>query len=117
MTKTDKEAEVALEKLFAAAKAADPVPSGDLMARIMADAAAVQSQQTQALPVQPAPRRFGEVLSDMFGGWAGASTLVACVGLGLLVGFVSPDTVLSYVPGADDTSLDGAFGLYFDDEL
>jgi hypothetical protein len=117
MTDIDKKSDAALEKFFVVAKAADPVPSGDLMSRIMADAVAVQSQQAQTVTTQPTPRRFGEMLGDMFGGWAGASTLVACVGLGLLVGFVSPETVLSYVPGAADASLDGAFGLYFDDEL
>jgi len=53
----------------------------------------------------------------MFGGWAGVSTLAACVGLGVIIGFVSPDAVMAYVPGAEVALSDEAFGLYFESEL
>jgi hypothetical protein len=115
MNEIDKN-DAVLEQLFEAAKAADPVPSGDLMARIMADAASVQAQPVPVAPL-PVPRGFGQVLSEVFGGWAGASTLAACVGLGLLFGFSSPDTILSFVPGSVAEAADDSFTLYFDTEL
>ncbi|MCO4825564.1 MAG: dihydroorotate dehydrogenase [Amylibacter sp.] len=112
----DKKQDQALDALFAAAKAADPIPSGDLMARIMAGAAG--AQKPAAVPiVAPERRGFGQTLSDVFGGWAGASTLVACVGLGVVVGVVSPDVVLSYLPGAELGLGDDVFGLYYESEL
>lgn len=112
----DKKQDQALDALFVTAKAGDPVPSGDLMARIMADA--VGAQKPTVVPVVAAERRgFGQTLGDVFGGWAGASTLVACVGLGVVVGVVSPDVVLSYLPGVELRLGDDVFGLYFESEL
>ena len=104
------------DALFGAAKSADPVPSADLMARILADARDVQAVPVQSMP-RVAPRRFGDVWADLFGGWAGATALAACVCLGMIVGFTSPDAVLSYVPGADLAALDDGFDLYLESEL
>lgn len=109
--------DAALNAMFTAAKAEDPVPSGDLMARIMADAAAVQTQAAVVSAPIPAPKSIVHILSDAFGGWAGASTLAACVGLGLMVGFTSPETILSFVPGTTAEASEDAFGLYFDTDL
>ncbi|MEJ6708798.1 MAG: dihydroorotate dehydrogenase [Amylibacter sp.] len=116
MDEFDKKQDRTLEVLFAAAKADDPVPSGDLMVRIMADA--IGAQKPTVAPISTPERRgFGQTLSDVFGGWAGATTLVACVGLGVVVGFASPDVVLSYLPGAEFGLGDDVFGLYFESEL
>ncbi len=108
--------EAALDEMFAAARTADPVPSGDLMARILADAKAVQGEVQTSAPVAPERSRW-QGLNEMFGGWAGVSTLAACVGLGVIIGFVSPDAVMAYVPGAEVALSDEAFGLYFESEL
>lgn len=116
MSEMDKYDDAALEQMFAAAKADDPIPSGDLMGRIMADAAAMQARPVAVAPT-PVRRGFGQVLADVFGGWAGASTLAACVGLGLLFGFSSPDTILSFVPGSVAEAAEDSFTLYFDTEL
>nr|WP_323776640.1 hypothetical protein [Amylibacter sp.] len=94
-----------LDLFFDAAKAADPVPKSDLMARVMADAASVQAS-FNAPPVAvsvaaPQPRRgLFAGFAEMIGGWAGASALTACVCVGLVYGFTAPDTVRSYLPEA-----------------
>ena len=116
MDEFGKKQDQALDLLFAAAKADDPIPSADLMARIMADAVDAQKPIVASIAT-PARRGFAQTLSDVFGGWAGASTLVACVGLGVVVGFVSPDVVLSYLPGAELEQSDDLFGLYIESEL
>lgn len=117
MNESEKDNDTALDVMFAAAKAADPVPSGDLMARIMADAASVNIPPHAAAATLSAPKGMLDILSDVFGGWAGASTLAACIGLGLMVGFSSPQTILSYVPGGAVDAGEDVFGLYFDTDL
>ena len=121
MNETDKIDDAALDAFFDVAKSHEPVPSGDLMARIMADVAAVQSQTATVVSAgseaAPTPTGLFQMLSDIFGGWAGASTLAACFGLGLMFGFSSPDTILSYVPALAIEGVEDTFGLYFDAEL
>ncbi len=104
------------DALFGAAKSADPVPSADLMARILADAQHVQDAAVQTVPAV-VPKRSRAVWAELFGGWAGITTLAACACLGMILGFTSPDAVLSYVPGADLASLDDGFDLYLENEL
>lgn len=116
MSQNDTQQNDGFDALFAAAKSADPVPSADLMARILADAKDAQTVPVQSVP-PAAPKRFTDVWADLLGGWAGATALAACVCLGVIVGFTSPDAVLSYVPGADLASLDDGFDLYLESEL
>lgn len=106
-----------LDSFFSAAKGADPVPSADLMARVLADASHIQKERTQQVrrPLNQPKRRF--LLADLFGGWAGVSTLAAGVCLGVFIGLSSPDEIISYVSGLDATLSDDGFGLYFDEEL
>ena len=102
MAQADKsQSDQALELFFDAAKAADPVPKSDLMARVMADAASVQARFNAPPVVAPQARRsLFAGFAEMIGGWAGASALTACVCVGLLYGFTAPDTVRSYLPEA-----------------
>lgn len=106
-----------LAPFFAAARADDPVPSGDLMARIMADAATMQAVPVAVTPLVAPPKSWTQSLYEAFGGWAGASTLAACVGLGLFIGFSSPDIILDLMPGTAAEASDDTLGLYFDTDL
>lgn len=94
---TDKTTEtIELEAFFDAARDADPMPSGALLARIEADALA-------ALPVNPglAEAREPDVkqgiwaqLLDLVGGWTAVSGLAAAAAAGLWIG-VSPPVAVS----------------------
>ena len=118
MSETNKNQDASLDALFKAARQAEPTPSGNLMTRIMADAAEVQdAMQQQSTPDVVPSRGFLQGISDALGGWAGVSTLAACVGLGIVFGFASPDAVMSYVPGAEIDATEELFGLIFESEL
>lgn len=87
-----------LDDLFATARRAEQ-PGDDLVARVLADAAAVQTD----IAAEPARRRSGGgwmrgVLSGI-GGWFGAGSLVAATTAGLLIGVYAPDTVDSVLGG------------------
>ncbi len=94
-----------LDELFARSRDLGPRPSGDLMARVLADAAQVQVQVLRAAP-RPPPRPEplvirpatgpGGWLMDLFGG-AGALAGVLTAGVaGLVLGYVQP-VGLSYL--------------------
>ena len=72
----------ALDALFAEARKAAPVPSDDLMARILADA------ETEAAAREaPAPRpRFWPSLLESLGGWPSLAGLAAAAVTGLWIG-------------------------------
>jgi hypothetical protein len=69
-----------------------PVPS-DLMARVLADAAAAQPRAF--LRAHRARPRLRDVLADLFGGRAGLAGLGLASGLGLFLGFAQPIDLLS----------------------
>ena len=99
-----------LNDLFRQSRSADPVPSVDLMARILADAAHVQAELAENRQHQtPEPSIVGKRLAS-FGGWGGASALTASICLGLFFGIAAPDTVMAYVPGIE-TSTGGDIGF------
>jgi hypothetical protein len=112
MTRNEQNKEdAALDGLFRAAKDHDPVPNGELLRRILADAHLVQA--SFATPIMRKVERVGffATLSEMIGGWAGASALTACVCFGLFLGFNAPDEVLSYAPGMESEIADSGFGF------
>ena len=85
--------DAALDALLA--EAGSDMPDDALMARVLADAAAVQ---TQTQVVTPAPRvaRRGNWLTamvDMVGGWGALGGVTAAGVTGLAVGLYAPHTV------------------------
>ena len=79
--------------LAAAAKDAAQVPSGDLMARVLADAEAMQPQPA-GLAAGPAPRRgmLAGIVSAL-GGWPSLGGLAAATVAGLWIGFSATPTL------------------------
>ena len=84
-----------LEAHFAALKARPEVPTGALMASLVADA--------RAMADRPSPGAF-----SVLGGWLGMGGLAAAAVAGLLVGLADPSAVDALLPG------EGATGLSFD---
>ncbi len=81
-----------LDELFAQARAADVVPSDDLMARVLAEAALVQSETVRVDVRPPAVRRL-TWLHDLIGGWPAWGGVVAAGLTGLWVGVAPPASV------------------------
>ncbi|MEO0486575.1 MAG: dihydroorotate dehydrogenase [Pseudomonadota bacterium] len=116
--------EAELDALFGAATQEAQLPSADMMARILADAATEQSRQA-AQRAAPAPQATPPTLfariHDTLGGWAGLSGLAGAVATGLVIGVATPDTLSTYasavlggdalltdyVPGLDGVAFDG----------
>ncbi|GEM_PF-3664973 len=74
----------------------DVVPGARLLDAIAVDAVRVQAQAVE--PTQPvAPRRGWVNFLSVFGGWQGATGLVACGVFGLLVGLSAPETLNTLV--------------------
>ncbi|MEM9350611.1 MAG: hypothetical protein AAGA47_10135 [Pseudomonadota bacterium] len=112
--------EAELDTLFRASEGEAPLPSGDLITRIMADA---EAEQAVAALASSAPRPSGLAgLREALGGWAGLSGLAGAAAMGLIIGVFPPevlstysDTVLGissatfsdYVPGLGEVQLDG----------
>lgn len=104
MTQRD---ETHLDDLFAEARQVRPVVSVDLMARIMADAAAVQSERTAPIVVAaPEQGGFFAGLWTALGGWGGAGGLAAATMAGLWIGIAPPsglESVSTAVFGQSET--------------
>lgn len=92
-----------LEAFFAAAQDDTPLPSGDFMARIEADALA-------AMPVAPAGAALAPRLPlwsqivGVLGGWQGMTGLAAACAAGVWIGVSPPsavDTLWSLATGAE----------------
>lgn len=79
-----------LDDLFAEARGAE-IPGDDLVARVLADAAAVQAGPA-AVPVASGGGWMAGWLSGI-GGWFGAGGLAAATLAGLLIGVYAPDSV------------------------
>jgi hypothetical protein len=99
--------ETHLDDLFAEARQVRPVVSVDLMARIMADAAAVQSERTAPIVVAaPEQGGFFAGLWTALGGWGGAGGLAAATMAGLWIGIAPPsglESVSTAVFGQSET--------------
>ena len=107
-TETDR----ALVQMFDAGKRDHPMPSSDLMARVLADAAAVQAGFAAKPGYETQRRTLWNKVHEMMGGWPGLSALTASVCVGVFFGFSSPDTVLTYVPGIETELADGSFDFF-----
>lgn len=86
-----------LEALFSDARAQAPAP--DLVARVLADAEAVQAAPV-AVPERPVRARgwLAELVAGL-GGWSVVSGITAAGVAGLAVGLYAPDTVSGWIDG------------------
>ncbi|MGC3939455.1 hypothetical protein ACOTTU_16745 [Roseobacter sp. EG26] len=108
MTPHDDDDMTQVDRLLKAARDGEPdLPSG-LMARVLADADAIQSQP--ARPPMPA-RPLWARLSEALGGWQGMGGLVAATCAGVWIGFSPPASVpdagaliLGYEAGVEESS-------------
>jgi len=73
-----------LEGLFAAARRDAPVASGDLMARVLGDAYAMQPETV--VRIVPVRRAWWRVLLAAVGGWPAVSGLVTATLVGVWIG-------------------------------
>lgn len=83
-----------LEDILALVRDVDR-PSDDLVARVLADAAAVQAAAAAAAPAPGGSRGW----FPTFGGWLGVGGLVAAAATGLFIGVAAPDRVDSAFGG------------------
>jgi hypothetical protein len=86
-----------MDALFAAARGAER-PGDDLVARVLADAAAVQAEAAPKPVTPPRGGRLSGLLSAL-GGWPGLSGVTAAGIAGLALGFWAPDVVDSLSGG------------------
>ena len=83
-----------LDDLFGLAQDNAPAPSDDLMAKIMADAAAVAAHNAPvAAQVAPVSPGFWASVLAMIGGWPAAAGLATAAVTGVMIGVASPDTI------------------------
>lgn len=105
MARNDTDLDAGLVPFFAAAEAeAVPGVPDDLMARILADAAAAQPRPVEAV-VRPAPGLIETFLAAL-GGWPAAAGLAVVAGMGVFVGYSPPDVLTN---AFEATSLLGSF--------
>jgi len=115
MAMTEREDDRVLEPFFAAARARPPEPGPDLLARVLAEAEAVQAarpaavRDTGAAAAGPSGWR---ALIGVLGGWGGAGGLLAAGVAGLWIGFSGIGAL-----GAASTELWGGAGAILDADL
>lgn len=83
-----------LDDMFAEARTDDTAqPSDDFMARMLAEATALQPPAVDLAP-EPAPRRgLLQLIYDTVGGWQGASGLMAATMASVWIGFSGAETL------------------------
>lgn len=105
--------EAELDRLLCAAQFWQPQPSADLMARVLADAAAEQPQPRPLAPARSAApaalpawwQRIGAALAQRFGGGGALAGLGgAALGVGLMIGLMQPAPVMALTTAFFDTS-------------
>jgi len=107
-----------LEVFFAAGRAEAPIPSADLLSRIMADA---QAQSAAPVIIAPRPGLFANLIESI-GGWPTLAGMATAGVFGVWVGFSQPaglDLVAEQMMGTDNSSylvdLLPAFGTEFEE--
>lgn len=103
-----------LSALLDMAAAQQPVPPDDLMARVLADAQALQPAPVAVAPSVPA-RRGWESFVEMIGGWPGIGGLATAGVAGLWIGFAPPvslETLAAEILGT--TEVINLLGTSFD---
>lgn len=115
------------EDLFAQARSAGPVPSSDLMARVMSDAVQMQPAPATLAPVRAQARKPGFIaqLMEALGGWPALAGLTTATVAGVWIGISPPDTLgdpLANLLSAETTttaylSFDGGFDFTAGEDL
>lgn len=82
-----------LDSFFAAAREEEPMPSGDFMARIEADALAYLPDPGGVSEVRPS---LWQQLMQAIGGAPGAAGLAAACAMGIWIGVAPPETLTDY---------------------
>lgn len=83
-----------LDALFEAARAHSPAPSEAFLARVVADAAAVDAARRQSAAqaaAQPGARRGLRDRLQAIGGWPALAGLATATVAGLWIGYAAPD--------------------------
>ena len=88
-----------LDALFATARGADVQPSDALMARVLADAAAVQPKAVPLVQAGARDTGFWAGLAALFGGGGVLAGLGTVAMAGFYIGFVQPETVMALADG------------------
>lgn len=95
-----------LDALFAQAGTAVQ-PGGDLVARVLADAARVQPQPAVLRRTEPPRLGFLAGLAALFGGGGALAGLGSAAAAGLFIGFVQPSSVTALADAwSGETQLD-----------
>ena len=81
-----------LDDLFAQARADTPGPSDDLMARVLADADAVQDGFAAPIPA-PEQKGLWARMVETVGGWPAVSGLAAATVAGVWIGVAPPASI------------------------
>ncbi|MEL7115322.1 MAG: hypothetical protein AAGP08_06975 [Pseudomonadota bacterium] len=87
-----------LDAMFAAARDEAPLPSADLVGRILADAEAVATPLTAAQPAAARPKPRGGFLAAI-GGWPSFVGLATTALVGVAVGLATPETLDTWSGG------------------
>ncbi len=109
-----------LDDFFTAARGAGPVPSGALMARVLADADAMQPRAAAvAEPVAASRwRRWLMAISAAVGGGAMATGLASAAVAGVFIGYAGPvtsDWLAGAVSGDEDVQMMAASDLFLEE--
>lgn len=104
-----------LERFFAAAKEREPKPGPDLVAKVLADAAALQPKAAAS-----SGKRARQGWFKAFGGWPALAGLATATVAGVTIGLADPATVgeLAFYgvsDGYDFSGLGNGFELGFED--
>ncbi|MDV7272242.1 dihydroorotate dehydrogenase [Thioclava sp. A2] len=99
MTEHSKEKNFGLDAFFDAARNQPPMPSGDFMARILADAEGVQAG-FGTTPVKTEAPGLWASLSALFGGIVGVGGMATAALAGVWIGFAGVGGIDAYWPGA-----------------
>jgi hypothetical protein len=98
------ELDAAVDGAFKALRAAAPAPSAELMARVLADAAAEHNRRSRAVRRPGAAARLAGWIAR--GAWAGPGLGVAAAATGLVIGLAEPVPLdLIGLAGASEVAL------------
>lgn len=98
MTEQDKD-DFALDDLFATARGVAAEPGDDLMARILADAAAVQARPVAAPTPAPVASGGWRGWLSAIGGWPAAGGMALATVAGVWIGVAPPSGLTTWASG------------------